>query len=64
MRNLGARSGTEVSGTVEVIRCPGIPYTCDGFDPADWPPGEIPDFTPIRDWEARQAVVAPSDPAP
>ena len=43
----------ETGRVVEVIPCAGVPYTCDGFDPADWPPGEVPDFTLLREWEAR-----------
>jgi hypothetical protein len=39
---------------VEIIPCADVPYTCDGFDPADWPQGKIPDFTLFREWEARQ----------
>ena len=42
----------EVLG-VEVIPCAGTPYRCDGFDPADWPEGEIPDFSLLREWERR-----------
>ena len=40
---------------VEIIPCADAPYRCDGFDPADWPPGEIPDFSPFREWERRAA---------
>jgi hypothetical protein len=36
---------------VEVIPCAGTPYRCDGFDPADWPPGEVPDFKLFRELE-------------
>ena len=41
---------------VEVVPCADIPYCCDGFDPADWPAGEVPDFSLFREWE-RQAGV-------
>jgi hypothetical protein len=27
---------------VRIIVCTGVPYTCDGFDPADWLPGRVP----------------------
>jgi hypothetical protein len=50
-----------VTGTArmaEVFICPGVPYTCDGFDPADWEPGRIPDFTLVREWEAKDKPVA------
>ena len=35
----------------EVIPCAGTPYRCEGFDPDDWPPGEVPDFSLFREWE-------------
>ena len=50
---LGASGLCEVLGVVEVIPCADVPYRCDGFDPADWPPGEVPDFSLIREWERR-----------
>jgi hypothetical protein len=37
---------------IEVIPCADVPYRCDGFDPADWE-GEVPDFSPFREWEKR-----------
>ena len=43
----------EVLGAVEVIPCADVPYRCDGFDPADWPPGEVPDFSLFREWGQR-----------
>jgi hypothetical protein len=36
---------------IEVIPCADAPYTCHGFDPADWAPGCVPDFTLVREWE-------------
>lgn len=27
------------------IVCGDAPYTCDGFDPADWPEGQVPDLS-------------------
>lgn len=37
---------------VTVLACAGTPYTCSGFDPADWEGGP-PDFTLLREWEQR-----------
>lgn len=36
--------------------CGAVPYTCDGFDPADWPDGAVPDMSLFREWERRQAA--------
>ena len=35
------------SSVIEVILCAGIPYRCDGFDPADWE-GDVPDLSQFR----------------
>ena len=39
------------SPVIEILPCAGVPYRCDGFDPADWPGGEVPDFSLFREWE-------------
>jgi hypothetical protein len=44
----------------EIHACPGVPYRCDRFDPADWE-GEPPDFALFRQWEARNTRRESSD---
>jgi hypothetical protein len=43
-------------GVIEVIPCAGVPYRCDGFDPADWE-GDVPDLSQFRFLQEGTAVI-------